>query len=849
MATSNPNKIETAAKFVFGTHTEIDPKLVGAARLEALRPNKGLIPGGFAWVWVALVGTTALWVLSAFTFPFVGELALLFAAYTLAVRVIVRKKQRVDRGRLWRSARQEFRYQEKFFWLILVLALGFLIRQIGGLILWIESLGQPSGIDPAMVVPTGVWYIGFGIFGLGNLIAILAGVATIPFIFRIAGVVAKGVSEAHEATKFFMGKDGLLKHVFDLPVVNADDERAVTQLDNGDVRIFPVPIRAKANFDMIEQNLYKKRLDDFMLKPGSTPDDITLTLADDETRARRKMQRQTEGLISMFDPETGAGELGDKCNSNNLATVQELLSQQGFSLIEHNLRVIPKQFRATAVTADEAAVYKSVSLVLGVPVWEFRIEFEWRANDEADKGMVPVILERLVISGSPAKGLTPEAREVKWQAVISGLLKGSNGWKIHDVQATGVTTLTYGKPLSLPDRFSTRDTLPTAQVPGEWNLIPLGVNSANRMVYRNLLDVPHALIAGGTNSGKSTLLRQDIVSCLVRGHDIVILDTFKQATDLATLKPWTLMWSEEITETANVLAMIWEEFIRRRRVLKRYKIGSWHKLDAAIREDEGIRPMSVFYDEYENSVVSKSVPKSLPKDHPIVLKAIAVNTAVDYVRDYMPELAKGARSVGIFLNAATQTPHADAVGTSLRPNLGAAIQLAAGKMEPHIVRLTMGEATSQALAQFAMFNKPAVDDAGNEIRGISGEVKVLPGLGVILAPGGAPDAFRVAFSDEYEAPKILEDFGIPTVSPWKIIDALELGMKRTEDEEDDAARPRIQPPFSQMTHLRDEDLPEPESSDDSEAVGEPEPVGEPETEDPDDALLKRILDRNRPRHD
>ncbi|MGH8953700.1 MAG: FtsK/SpoIIIE domain-containing protein [Microbacterium sp.] len=491
--------------------------------------------------------------------------------------------------------------------------------------------------------------------------------------------------------------------------------------------------------------------------------------------------------------------LHESFGPTELLPLQEDAEARGYTITDYRIAGRFRTAELTPVSSIEMKAYHDAARNLRQHVYDFTFLFEWVDNDEADRDVYPQRIETLIIKRGPIAGLTPDKREAFLLALRDSLPKGSNGWKITDRQDDPVKVLQYGKPLALPDVVALEQSLPQDPGISGWARVPVGKNSAGTFIGMNLKRVPHLLIAGGTNSGKSTLLRADMLGRLARGHDIVVIDTVKGANDFLTVKPWTLMWGETIPEAANILAHVYEESVRRRAFLKKYKRGNWADLTPEQCEEGGIRPLSIFYDEYENSIVPKTVQKALGADHPLVLAAHAHNMGVGYINEYMPQLAKEARSVGIHLVVATQTPHSGRIGEALRGNLGGAIQLSAGKLEQHIVRLTMGEATGQAMDQFNTFNKPKLDEHGREVLDEEGNVIMLPGLGVVLMDGGAPTAMRVGYASEPRVVELLNELGVAEVEPWRLDDALQLDMVRTEDE--DETRTPIKPPFARMSHL------------------------------------------------
>jgi len=67
--------------------------------------------------------------------------------------------------------------------------------------------------------------------------------------------------------------------------------------------------------------------------------------------------------------------------------------------------------------------------------------------------------------------------------------------------------------------------------------------------------------------------------------------------------------------------MVYAEGKRRAAILKRRTINNWF----SIPDDPSFRPIVLIADEYTGLMPRESVPKALPKDHPMRVEAEATN--------------------------------------------------------------------------------------------------------------------------------------------------------------------------------------------------------------------------------
>ena len=97
---------------------------------------------------------------------------------------------------------------------------------------------------------------------------------------------------------------------------------------------------------------------------------------------------------------------------------------------------------------------------------------------------------------------------------------GTGYWEVRWDTAKNRVTITPAAPLP------TRAPYPVDLVPDRDNqmLIPLGVGDGGKLVYWNPKVLPHMLVVGPTGTGKTIFLFSLIISCLMRGWIIVLLD-------------------------------------------------------------------------------------------------------------------------------------------------------------------------------------------------------------------------------------------------------------------------------------------------------------------------------------
>jgi hypothetical protein len=145
------------------------------------------------------------------------------------------------------------------------------------------------------------------------------------------------------------------------------------------------------------------------------------------------------------------------------------------------------------------------------------ISVDQRLTNVADDGSV----QHLVASYTMTTRDIGEGFRQRVQTVLDKKAPAATGyWDVRWDTAKNRVDITPAAPLP------TKASYPTDLVPGrdDQMLIPLGVGDGGKLVYWNPKVLPHMLVVGPTGTGKTIFLFSLIISCLMRGWIIVLLD-------------------------------------------------------------------------------------------------------------------------------------------------------------------------------------------------------------------------------------------------------------------------------------------------------------------------------------
>lgn len=479
----------------------------------------------------------------------------------------------------------------------------------------------------------------------------------------------------------------------------------------------------------------------------------------DAERTRREWVERTGGLITAVEvTENGAvATLGEAVKSSHADEVELHLSNAGFGVLTY---FAPLRHTATATRLDDETARVRDIVTTGLKCFSHEVEVRLTHADDETTGERRI--DEVLVVRNPLAQAQPEQRLATWTGIMSAMPGWTTGWRLGDAGKGGVVTMTYGPPRRLPALVSSSALLPESRDTAAWHRIPLGVTPEGTVAAINLKLGPHALIVGPTGSGKSYLLKQHILSALVRGHDVIVIDAKKGGRDFNTLRPWCRAFSERNIQSASALIeAVYAEGQKRADFLDQYpEAESWEDIPAPDRARAGLVPLTVIIDELMSSVLLEPVPKLDDKNDPRVVDAVERNAARQILLATVGSIARELRFVGIFLVVATQRPDASQLAGfgEIRSNLTSAVQLIKPGSMPARETLAMVFPGEQAAA------------AAETIRELDDGVS--RGTALVGADGGEVEGFRVGHINlkigDMKAPELLRVTGVPEVTPWDV---------------------------------------------------------------------------------
>lgn len=187
--------------------------------------------------------------------------------------------------------------------------------------------------------------------------------------------------------------------------------------------------------------------------------------------------------------------------------------------------------------------------------------------------------------------------------------------------------------------------------------------------------VPHALVGGGTGSGKSTWAAWLMTACALAGADIIICDGKGSAdyVDIAQTLPNVAMYSA--TDAEHIRALQWVHAEMRHRY--------WQQKTAATRgETYDPRPIVVVFDEFGAFVEGVTT-----KGHP-------QNEGWEDVQSQLTQVLQKARAVKIHVLFVAQTLYASTFPGKMKGNIQGRLSL--GVPEPYTLQTVTGDTYQQA---------------------------------------------------------------------------------------------------------------------------------------------------------
>ncbi|NCA95611.1 MAG: hypothetical protein EOM74_01390 [Methanomicrobia archaeon] len=242
------------------------------------------------------------------------------------------------------------------------------------------------------------------------------------------------------------------------------------------------------------------------------------------------------------------------------------------------------------------------------------------------------------------------------------------------IRLGGVSTrfeaLVIGKPtsgLEIPNEYRTNVGLKEALIKmssgGRFNRdIPFGKNISGELIYANITDLPHMLIAGSTGSGKSIFVHSILMALIMRNRP----DELK----LMVVDPKRVELSNYADIPHLICPIITES--------KKAKVA-FNKL-----VDEMEKRYSIFQEsrvakisQYNDYAKRNSLP-ALPYIVVVVDEYADLSDTCRDIHEPVVRIAQKARAAGIHLIISTQRPTTDVVNPRIKTNLPAHVALMMG---------------------------------------------------------------------------------------------------------------------------------------------------------------------------
>ncbi len=326
--------------------------------------------------------------------------------------------------------------------------------------------------------------------------------------------------------------------------------------------------------------------------------------------------------------------------------------------------------RATLAPMDAATrrARDAVAVALGVKPWDVGIE-------PRPDGGYDLALPRTYV---------PSKHDDKLEEVAVAVV-GQDGWYVEanaqTLRASIIPSdpptfpLTVNHPLHHGNGKLVLESDQWARVPIGVTLAPPGADEGDEL-QADFLTTPHFLASGTTGSGKGFTIMALLAGSVANGWEVSIVDGVKGGVDFAEFQPFVRNsgWGDDLTSACCVIAMTYEEGVRRKNLIKSHNVQKWTQLPAS----EKVRPILLVVDELTSLISPEPIPKGVAKDNPLVTEIALRNLTKATILNNIGKIARELRFAGISLVCATQVASTSTgIPTELRANLGAKLLLGA----------------------------------------------------------------------------------------------------------------------------------------------------------------------------
>jgi len=206
--------------------------------------------------------------------------------------------------------------------------------------------------------------------------------------------------------------------------------------------------------------------------------------------------------------------------------------------------------------------------------------------------------------------------------------------------------------------------------------VVIGKDTAGSPMVCNLADMPHLLIAGATNTGKSVCINSVIISILFRAspEDVRFLMIDPKMVELHFYNDLPHLICPVVVDRSKApgaLAWLVSEMERRYRVLSKTGAKNILSFNQKVAANE-IKPATLRHDENnaDEAVIVKKMPYIV-----LIIDELAdlMLSSANEVETAITRLAQLARAVGIHMILATQRPSVDVITGVIKANFPARI--------------------------------------------------------------------------------------------------------------------------------------------------------------------------------
>jgi len=282
-----------------------------------------------------------------------------------------------------------------------------------------------------------------------------------------------------------------------------------------------------------------------------------------------------------------------------------------------------------------------------------------------------------------------------------------------------------------------------ARVPLGTTLAKVGDESGHELVV-DFSTTPHGLLSGTTGSGKGFALMALLSGALANGFEVAVADGVKGGVDFVDFQPFVRSsgWGDDLNSACCVIALVYEEGVRRKHLIKSHNVQKWSQLPAG----ENVRPIMLVVDELTSLLSPEAMPKGVSKDNPLVTEIALRNLIKATILNNIGKIARELRFAGISLVCATQVASTTTgIPTELRANLGA--------------KMLLGVNPTDNNRRLALNDPDAVPDVPKNIRTSTDGAS--RGVGVFEFEGQETGVSKTYFATPAQYAKWLESLGVP----------------------------------------------------------------------------------------